>query len=106
MDDDGAWDAAFAADLLGGTLLVGLTYLDADGEISGRRQVFGEVVRCDPHQGIAVMVDGADEPFVIAPILSAISVADPGIYRLRDDDAAIENPDFLATFTVRAPRKS
>lgn len=52
------------------------------------------------------MVDGADKPFVIAPILSAISVADPGIYRLRDDDAAIENPDFVATFTVRAPRKS
>lgn len=44
-DED--WDQDLADDLIGSTLLVGLTYVDPEGALLGRRQVFGIVETVD-----------------------------------------------------------
>jgi hypothetical protein len=100
-DDD--WDAELATDLVGSTLLVGLTFLDASGTVTGRRQIFGTVQSCDQEEGIAIRTRAGGEIEVIAPVLDAIDVGEPGVYQLTDSDEVVENPDFTALITVTSP---
>lgn len=52
MDDH--WDPAFAATLIGKTLLMNLTFLDDDGEVLERQQFFGVVIDADEGEGITL----------------------------------------------------
>lgn len=106
LDGDEDWDQAFADDLIGCTLLVGLTYLAPDDTVVDSKQVFGTVDSVDMSAGIVIRQHADGEPFTIAPLLDAIDPADPGVYQLRDEDEAVENPDFTALITVRAPLRS
>jgi hypothetical protein len=99
------YDAEFAADLVGKTLLVGLTYIREDGALISRRQIFGTVVSCDERAGIVLRLDEDGELFTIAPITEAIEPASPGVYQLRDDDAQVTDPDFTALLTVTKPNR-
>ncbi|MBB5713217.1 hypothetical protein [Sphingomonas aerophila] len=105
LEGDDRWDGEFAEDLVGCTLLVGLTYVDHDNQLLRRQQVFGTVVSVDRQAGILVRQETGDD-FTVAPVLDAIEPAQPGIYQLADEDAAVEDPDFTALLTVRAPLRS
>jgi hypothetical protein len=100
---DRDYDAEFAADLIGKTLLVGLTYLRNDGSLIQRRQLFGTVISCDEREGIVLKLSGSDELFTIASITDAIEPAVPGVYQLSDEDIEVIDPDFTALLTVRKP---
>lgn len=103
-DED--WDQDLADDLIGSGLLVGLTYVDPEGALLGRRQVFGIVETVDSEAGIVIRTSDGDEPFTVAPLLDAIEVGEPGLYPLADQDRVVENPDFTALFTVTEPRRN
>jgi hypothetical protein len=103
-DED--WDQDLADDLIGSSLLVGLTYVDPEGALLGRRQIFGIVETVDAETGIVIRTGEGDEPFTIAPLLDAIEVGEPGLYQLADQDRIVENPDFTALFTVTEPRRN
>lgn len=105
LDGDDDWDADFAEDLAGCTLLVGLTYVDHDDKLIRRQQIYGTVASADPLSGIAIR-QRTGEIFTIAPVLDAIEPAQPGSYQLADEDMAVENPDFTALLTVRSPLRS
>lgn len=105
LDGDEAWDDEFANDLIGCTLLVGLTYVDHAGDLIRRQQVFGRVVSVDRNSGIVIR-EPAGSDVTIAPILDAIEPAAPGIYRLADQDTSIEDPNFTALLTIKAPLRS
>lgn len=104
-DHDDDWDPDFADELIGQTLLVGITYLDHEGELLRRQQVFGTVISANRGAGIIIRQHSDNESFEITPILSAIEYAAPGIYQLADSDAAVEDPDFTALFTVTTPNR-
>ena len=106
LDGGEEWDDAFAEALIGKTLLVGLTFLDADEHLIERQQVFGTVEICDPLDGISIRDHRTSELFTIAPILGAIEYGDPGIYQLSDTDEIVENPDFTARLTIIKPRQN
>ncbi|AWI88799.1 hypothetical protein C0214_11380 [Methylobacterium sp. DM1] len=103
-DED--WDQDLADDLIGSTLLVGLTYVDPEGALLGRRQVFGIVETVDARTGIVIRTGDEGEPFTVAPLLDAIEVGEPGLYQLADQDRVVENPDFTALFTVTESRRN
>jgi hypothetical protein len=105
FDGEDDWSDEFANDLIGSTLLVGITYVDHDDQLIRREQVYGTVMSADQSSGIVIQQD-AGEDFVIAPVLNAIEYAQPGIYQLADEDAAVENPDFTALLIVRSPLRS
>lgn len=102
LDGDDSWDDDFANDLVGCTLLVGLTFVDHEDKMLRRRQIFGTVLSVDRHAGIVIR-QATDEEFVIAPMLDAIEAASPGIYQMADEDASVEDPHFTALLTVRSP---
>ncbi|MGR6330654.1 hypothetical protein ACU5AX_16450 [Sphingomonas sp. XXL09] len=105
LDGEGAWDAEFAADLIGCTLLVGLTFVDHDNRLIRRQQFHGTVVAADRNSGIVICQDNGEEA-TIAPALDAIEPAQPGIYHLADEDIVVEDPNFTALLTVRAPLRN
>lgn len=105
LEGEDCWDEEFANDLIGCTLLVGLTYVDHDEQLLGRQQIFGTVMSVDRRSGIVIRQDGGED-FTIAPVLDAVEPAQPGIYQLADEDKAIEDPDFTALITVRSPLRS
>lgn len=105
LDRDDSWDEDFANDLVGCTLLVGLTFVDHEDKMLRRQQIFGTVLSVDRLAGIVIR-QANDEEFVIAPMLDAIEAASPGIYQMANEDASVENPNFTALLTVRSPLRS
>jgi len=99
------WDEDFAAQLIGKTLLIGVTYLDAGGAVREQVQFHGIVVEADPARGITISCQGSDigRKFTVPPDLQAISPGEPGEYRLRSSGETVIDPDYTASWTVRSP---
>jgi hypothetical protein len=94
------WDEAFAKALIGKTILVGLTFLDADGALEERQQMFGVVIDADAHEGILLDLLGEHDgdAYSLPPQTSAILAAEPGVTSLAGD-----KPDFVANWTIHGP---
>ncbi|WP_068089726.1 hypothetical protein [Novosphingobium rosa] len=106
IDGEDDWDEAFAGELIGSALLIGLTHLDHDGTLIGREQVFGTVESADSEAGIVLRRHDDGQSFTIAPILDAIDYAEPGVYQLTDSDQVVTDLDFTALLTVQQPLRS
>ena len=104
MADDGTWDENRARAMVGKTVLVGLTYLDPDG--NRVEQFHGEVVSVDPRRGVEMRLAGSrsGETFMLPPDVSNVFAAAPGRYTLRATGEVVENPAFTATWEIH-PRK-
>ena len=103
FDARAPWNASLAARLPGKLLLVGLTYLDADGELIDKQQIVGRVLSATPHDGISLRLEGrrAGERYVLPPDTRSFSNAKPGQYRLHATGEVVVNPDYTVTFSIR-----
>lgn len=86
--------------MVGSTLLVGITYVSADGEVEGIMELHGVVTSVDPLVTIERL---DDEDFTLPPEPDAYEVAEPGEYRLRTTGEVVVDPGYLTTWTVEAP---
>ena len=89
--------------VIGKHLLVGVTYVDADGELLRQEQFHGEIVRASRAEGLILRLAGTGEERWVPPDLSRLEPAAPGRYRLRGTGEQVDNPDFVSTWTVRPP---
>jgi hypothetical protein len=106
MDEDRPeWDAALADRLIGKAVIIGVTYVDAKGETLRRDQMHGVVGRADPQEGVRIDLAGAKAGRVywLPPHVSNFYPAKPGVYRLKETDEEVVDPDFLSTWTIQAP---
>ncbi len=87
------------APLLGKRALVGITYVERDGE--RRIQLHGVITRAVENEGIYLRC-GEDE-LALPPEPAAFRPAAPGRYTLKATDEVVEDPDFTAVWTVRPP---
>jgi hypothetical protein len=85
--------------LVGKRLLVGVTYVDPDGEVLGRDQFCGQVL--EVVDGV-VVVDrpGEEEPAVLPAEATAYERAPRGTYHLTRSGESVVNPDMKTTWTV------
>lgn len=95
--EDQHWDAAFAEGLIGKTLLMNLTFLDDDGEVTERQQFFGVVIDATEDEGIVLDLMGEHDgdTYTLPPQTSAIKAAEPGVTSLAGDQ-----PDFVANWII------
>lgn len=95
-----------AQDLLGHTTLIGITYLNKDGEIESRKQLHGKITAIT-HENIEISLSGVNSGKIwsLPPDFSNFSRATPGIYNLRYTGESVENPDYLCTWVVHLNSK-
>jgi hypothetical protein len=108
MDGPPEWDQSEADWLVGKTILVGITFLAADGTtVKSQGQYHGRIVRAERNYGIVIECEGAwSGQTMTLPHISAFHPADPGEYRLRSTGEVIKNPDVLTTWSITEPMKS
>ena len=98
------FDEEVAASYVGKYILVGIIYLDHEGNELRREQIHG-VITSATKTGIEISLRGSREgdSWNLPPVLDAISPAAPGKYSLRKTGEVIEDPDLLATWEVTKP---
>ena len=99
-------DASKAKAMIGKVVLVGVTYRNEKDEVTGLQEYFGVVTRINETEGLVIISGDNDEEIGLPPMLEQYEVAGPGIYNLKSCDYSVENPDFLATWTVYPPSYS
>ena len=102
-----ALDSAAADIYLGKYILVGVTYVDADGTVEESVQMHGTVESAS-QDGIKLALKGerAGQSWTMPADPSAITPAQPGKYELPETGEIVENPDFICTWMVQRPRGS
>lgn len=78
--------------MIGRSLLVGITYVDAQDVVCDQVQFAGVVTAVAP----LVEIDcGTEEPFTLPPEPDAFDVGTPGEYRLQSTGEVVLDPDFV-----------
>ena len=103
QDERPSWDDEQAEELIGATVLIGITRLGDDGY--EQEQMFGVIRSANPRNGFEVALAGSREgqTYWLPPDLRSFSLAAPGEYRLRSTGETVTNPDFTSTWTVGPP---
>lgn len=103
-----AWDEEFAESLRGTSVLIGITYLNADGSLDEQIQMHGRVAIVDAQRGIAIALEGkrAGQTYWLPPALTGFNPAQPGEYRLRSTGEVVTDPEFISNWTINRPAKT
>jgi hypothetical protein len=99
------WDEGAAQALVGKTVIIGLTYVDAEGAVDRREQLHGQIVSADSEKGFAVELRGkrAGETYWMPPQPDNVHPAPPGTYRLRSTGEEIVDPDLVSNWIISKP---
>ena len=89
-------------ELLGKSVLIGITRVDHKGELLSQQQYHGRVESLDGGL-VHVRIAGTSEDFTLPPDPSAFVKASPGRYTLRSTGEVIVDPDFISSWTVHDP---
>lgn len=77
-------------------MLVGITYVDADGNIKELKQFWGTVTEANKSKILIEQKNG--ETLSLPPDLEAVEPAPEGDYRLHSTGEVVVDPDFLSTW--------
>ena len=104
-DDRPPFDSAFARELIGKYVLVGVTVEDRRGETRRQEQFHGTVVSATAESGINLVLRGLREGEVkcLPPATHVFSAAPPGSYSLRSTGETVVNPDFTSQWVLVQP---
>lgn len=86
--------------LKGKIILIGLTFVDQNGEIIERYQTHGKVARLSV-DGFFKIIREDNSVFRIPYLRNTIKRAKHGSYREKSTGETIENPDFIMTWKVK-----
>jgi hypothetical protein len=89
------------SDLVNKTVVIGLTFLNQQGEVDHRAQLAGTITSVGEDVVRIELTNG--EEYTLPPDLDAFQPGKPGIYRSKTTGEVIENPDFITTWTIAPP---
>ena len=98
-------------DLIGKTVLLGLTFTDSDGDVIEQTQRHGVIAAADPDTGVSVRFVAPGRPwdgelYHLPPDLRSLREAAPGAYTLRATGETVVDPDFTWSWVISLPRES
>lgn len=99
------FDHKLAQELVGITLLFGISYLCHSGELRQQAQHYGHIVAVD-ESVIKVELQSTKEIFTLPPFLNELQEAAQGEYKLRSTGQTVTNPDLIGSFQVFEAEKS
>jgi len=85
------------------TLLIGITYLDHEGNEIEKKQLWGIIASITTKRGVEVTNPNTNIKFYLPPDLASLSPAKKGEYRLKSTAEIVTDPDYLTTWTSRKP---
>ena len=100
---DRDWDECVAQELLGSIVIVGLTYVDPEGQYQDHIQLYGVVTVADKESGIAIECHGQvwnGQEHWLPASTAAFHKAEPGRYRFCSTGELIVDPHYVTTWTV------
>jgi hypothetical protein len=102
------WDEEAAEALRGAYVVIGMTYVLANGQLDERVQMHGRINVVDAERGIGVALEGArsGETFWLPAKFQAFQPARPGEYRLKATGEVITDPDYTTSWTITRPPKT
>ena len=86
-------------EMIGKTMLVGLTYLNAQEEETGQEQIYGTIVRIEDEEAIIIQQENGEE-FAVPADMEAIEPGEPGEYKLNSTGEIVIDPDYIGLWTV------
>lgn len=92
-------DEEQARSVIGMRVVVELTYVDARGAVQSVEDFVGVVDRVNLEDGLVLRLASSQER-ALPPDLSNLQPAVPGAHRLKSTDEVVENPDYVAAWTV------
>ena len=107
-DERPAWDDERGRELVGKTVLLGLTFVDADGQVVEQTQRHGVIEDTNAQEGISVRLVGPGLPwdgelYRLPPDVSNFVDAAPGAYTLRATGETVVDPDLTSTWEIQSP---
>ena len=95
------FDESVAASYVGKYVLVGLSYLDDNGNEFRRCELHGTILSAT-REGILIALKGVHEgeQWNMPPWLEVIRVAKPGVYTLATTNEKVVDPDLLALWDI------
>ncbi len=95
--------AKLLQELVGKTVLVGITHVSENNEVLGHSQYYGKIVSADYERGVLVVRKGVKDIVALPPVPSQFIPAKPGIYTLKSSGLKVENPDYTTTWRLTVP---
>ena len=86
---------------LGKYVLVGITYLDIDGNLVEKREFHGDIVRINEREGLVIKLRNSDQEYKLPPALHTLEPASKGEYCLHSTGEIVVDPDFTTVWTSR-----
>ena len=90
-------------ELLGKTLLIGVTYESHTGELIERKQHFGPITEISRKRGIVIQDEISGGSFALPPDLQRLSPAPRGNYTLKPSGRVITDPDYTSQWISKRP---
>ena len=88
--------------LVGKYVLVGITRIEANGDLIEKVECHGRITTVDGDTGIEIALSDG-ELLTLPPNPDAFRDAKPGIYRLRSTGEEVVDPDLTTIWTIREP---
>lgn len=89
--------------LVGKTVLIGVTYQSHDGQLLERKQFFGPIKEINRERGIVIRDEITDAEYCLPPDLQQLHPARKGKYTLKASGRVITNPDYTTQWFRTAP---
>jgi hypothetical protein len=89
-------------EIIGKTVLIGIERVDHLGATINHQQHVGIFESMD--KLVHIKLRDSNKDFTLPPELASFKKAKPGIYTLKSSGIKVENPDFVASWTVHAPK--
>jgi hypothetical protein len=86
-------------------VIVGYTYLKADGSVDHQEQKYGLVIKANKKEGVGIRLHDSSEVIWLPPDLRSWRPAPAGTYTLRSTGEEVVNSDYLTTWVVNAEAK-
>ncbi len=90
-------------DFLNKHIIVGITYLDHNGDLIEEIQLHGDIVKINESEGIVIQMNNSNTIYSLPPDLSSIKKAPIGEYQFRTTGEIVVNPDFMTSWTIEKP---
>jgi len=87
-------------ELVGKSVLVGITHVDKQGRVLGNSQYAGVVIRANTQEGVIIKRVGTEDFKALPPFPEQYLPGQKATYTLKSNGMKVKNPDFVCTWRL------